>query len=64
MTKEEISKLIYDELSHAYCYNCRYKTENDLTNCEECHRKYMNWAISKVKCNLIAEKIKDGEQDV
>lgn len=63
MTKEEISKLIYYELNNAYCSNCRYQKENDLSICEECHRKYIGWAVSEEKCDLIAEKIKDGDSD-
>ena len=36
---------MYDTFSYAYCDNCRNYGDEDA--CEECHRKYQNWAISK-----------------
>lgn len=58
MTKEEASKLIYNELDYAYCDNCRNsESEGYNDNCDECHRKYNNWAVSKEVCDELAEKI-------
>lgn len=56
MTKEEASKLIYNELNYAYCDNCR-RADEDEHNCYDCHRKYNNWAVSKEVCDELAEKI-------
>ena len=43
--RKEITKIIYEMLSHIYCDNCRY--EDDDNNCDECNRKAMGWEISK-----------------
>lgn len=44
MTKKEIAKFIYDELSYMYCDNCRYHSEN-------------GWGISMAEAERIAEMI-------
>ena len=53
--KEKITNIIYEELSYIYCYNCRGNDNEDF--CEDCHRKYMNWAIAKPTAEGIANKI-------
>lgn len=46
---------ICDEFSEVYCNNCDHKSD-DGDYCEDCHRKYMNWAASRetVECVLKA----------
>ena len=57
-TKEEISNLIYEYIDYMYCDNCRYNFEiPDTCNCDDCHRKYVNWAVSRYDCELLAERI-------
>lgn len=65
MTKEQkmISQIIQNTLDYAYCDNCRYnkeirsKTEEDDNPCEDCHRKYNQWGVSKKVANSIAIEI-------
>ena len=54
-TAKEISDIIYESLGYAYCDNCRNAW--DENNCDDCHRKYQNWAISREHCDHLAEKI-------
>lgn len=42
-TKEEISNLIYEYINYMYCDNC--------------HRKYVNLAVSRYDCDLLAGRI-------
>lgn len=57
-TKEEISNLIYEYIDYMYCDNCRYNFEiPDTCNCDDCHMKYVNWAVSRYDCDLLAERI-------
>lgn len=53
--KEKIIQILTDNLSHCYCDNCKYGDYDTDDFCEECHRKYSNWALSL----LAAEKIVD-----
>jgi hypothetical protein len=54
-SKEEIAMILYDNLDSVYCNTCDSQ-END-EYCDECHRKAMNWAISKEFAERLAEKI-------
>jgi hypothetical protein len=59
--KNKIAELLYKELDYPYCDNCRFCSEikeNKMGGCDDCHRKYMNWEISKSYSNYLAEKIK------
>ena len=53
--KKKITKLLMDELSSIYCYNCKNDLDEDL--CGDCHRKYMNWRLSESAAEEIADKI-------
>lgn len=55
MTKQEISDLIYNTLDYAYCDTCRHDGDDD--RCDYCHRKSINWEISRQTADRIAEKI-------
>lgn len=60
---EKISEIIYNDLCYMYCDNCRYNIEiepseeDDYYPCDNCHRKYNGWAISKAEANSITNKI-------
>ena len=55
MNKEVISDLLYEELDYIYCHNCRYRDEEGW--CDNCYRKYMDWAIARHTCDELAAEI-------
>lgn len=64
--QQQISDLLYSQISHIYCDNCRFNSEinkenfekeNGYWGCEDCYRKYMGWEISKAACDNLAKKI-------
>lgn len=57
MTAKEISDLIYKRVDYMYCDNCRYNTEIEDEACEDCHRKYNGWGISRAEADAIAQAI-------
>lgn len=59
--KEKITKLLMDELSSIYCYNCKNDLDEDL--CGDCHRKYMNWLLSESAAEEITDKILEVMRD-
>lgn len=64
MTKTEkknvIATMIYENIGYMYCDNCRYSTEQHTDDsCDDCHRKYNGWGISKYEANRIAKQIID-----
>lgn len=65
-TQQKISDFIYDDLNSVYCDSCRLATEISeeeaeeqygYWGCENCHRKYSGWAISKAACDYLVRKI-------
>jgi hypothetical protein len=65
-TQQQISNIIYNRLGYMYCDNCRFGSEisEEEANekygywgCEDCHRKYNGWGISKDVCDGLARKI-------
>ncbi len=49
--KEKIIKNLTNKLNYYYCDNCKYgdyETYGDRF-CDECYRKYSNWALSYFK---------------
>lgn len=61
--KKRISDLIYNNLDYMYCDNCRYSTEmDDDSPCENCHRKYNGWAVSRAEADRISELILKKEE--
>ena len=54
-TKEEIIAILESEFGYVYCHNCAYNMNNKA--CEDCHRKYMNWEISPIVSEKIANEI-------
>lgn len=63
MMKENIAKIIYEELCYMYCNNCRYNSEigEDAPDygCDDCHRRCNGWGISMAEASRIAEMIGD-----
>ena len=52
---DKIYDILLENFSYVYCYNCENNLNED--NCEDCHRKYMNWKISHSLAREISEKI-------
>ena len=59
--KEKIIDILRDELSSVYCFNCENDLDEDL--CGDCHRKYMNWKLSKSSAEEITDKILEVMRD-
>lgn len=60
--KDKIVNILMEELNYVYCYNCRINEldeEDEDWNCDFCHRKNMNWELSKKCVEGIAEDILD-----
>ena len=68
MTNKEqaIVDLIYNDLNYMYCDNCRFGSEISeeesvqrfgFWGCEDCHRKYNGWGISKSNAEYLAKAI-------
>ena len=54
----KIADIIYENLYYMYCDNCRYndeilEDENSYDPCEDCHRKYNGWGISREEAERI-----------
>ena len=58
---DTISKILEEELSYAYCDNCKYDIGDDV--CEDCHRKYSSWALGEDAAVEIAGKIIEVLED-
>lgn len=58
---DTISRILEEELSYVYCDNCKYDPVDDV--CEDCHRKYMNWALGEDAAVNISEKIIKALED-
>lgn len=54
--RDKIAQIIYGYLDWAYCDNCRYGSELP-EQCDCCHRKSINWEISKETAEVIADRI-------
>ena len=57
--EEKIKEILINNLCYCYCDNCEYgnwdKYQDD--QCEDCHRKYQNWALAKHSAEEIINKI-------
>lgn len=52
--KYKIADILLQEFQYIYCDTCR---SQDSDNCQDCHRKYINWSLSSETAIKIAEKI-------
>lgn len=55
--KDKIAEVIENSFAGIYCDTCYYDMDSDA--CECCHRKYMNWIVSKEYARIIADRIID-----
>lgn len=57
--EEKIIKILTDELCYCYCDNCEFGNWDKYqdTRCDDCHRKYQNWRLSKETAKSIAKQI-------
>ena len=63
--KQNIEKVLREEYSSVYCNNCSGLTDNDFPDserilydqCDDCHRKYMNWSIGVNSCTNVTDTI-------
>lgn len=57
--KNVVSYMLFDELCNIYCYNCEGNEKEEFSEefCENCHRKYMNWRLSRKAADSLAERI-------
>lgn len=62
--RDKIAQLIYDYLDWAYYDNCQCGNGEQNSNCEFCHRKNINWRISKTTANELADGIMDIIKEV
>lgn len=65
-TQQKISDFLYENLGYMYCDNCRFNSEISKQEseelygywgCEDCHRKYNGWGISREICDKLARNI-------
>ena len=63
--EEEITKILIDQLSYAYCDNCEWGNWDKYqdTKCDDCHRKYQNWKLSENTAKTIAKQIIEEIKD-
>ena len=59
--KYKIMDILLEELKYLYCDSCKFQYS---TNCEDCHRKYMNWSLSSETAANIADKIIEMEANL
>lgn len=52
--KQKIIDILLENFYGVYCDTCKYY---DTNSCDECHRKYMNWALSINTARTLAEEI-------
>ena len=57
--KEKIIESLINKLNYCYCDNCKFSDYNTYGDryCDDCHRKYSNWALSPVTAEEIADEI-------
>lgn len=56
---EKFTQYLMSTVDYVYCNNCRGNDPCDDIDpdfCEDCHRKYMSWAISHRTAEMLAEK--------
>ena len=51
---QKVMDILLEEFNYIYCDTCKYY---DTNSCDECHRKYMNWALSVNTAKRLAKEI-------
>lgn len=59
LNKEKIIEILMDNLYYCYCDNCEFSNEKyeEEQHCYYCHRKYMEWSLSTITAEKIADQI-------
>ena len=60
--KQQAIDAIYNTFSYAYCNNCENNGKDD-DSCDECHRKYQNWAASKSTIEEVINALPSAETE-
>ena len=60
--KNKIIKILMENLSPAYCYNCEHEGNGGGGICDECNRKSIMWSLSKDRANKIADRILEEQE--
>ena len=61
--KQQAIDAIYNTFSYAYCNNCE-NNGKDNDSCDECHRKYQNWAASRKVIENTLNRLPSAEQEI
>ena len=51
---QKVMDILLKEFDYVYCDTCKYY---DTDSCDDCHRKYINWALSVNTARRLAEEI-------
>ena len=57
--EEKIAKILTNEPCYCYCDNCEFGNWDKYQDreCDDCHRKYQNWRLSKNTAKKLAKRI-------
>lgn len=58
---EDAIKAVCDEFTTVYCYNCANQESED--QCEWCHRKSMNWSVSRNTVKRILNNLPSAQPE-
>lgn len=61
--KQQAIDAIYNTFSYAYCNNCE-NNGKDNDSCDECHRKYQNWAASRNTIESVINALPSAEPEI
>jgi len=56
----KIRDYLMEELDYVYCTNCkkgRMSESDENWDCDDCHRKSMNWQLSEDRATVMARQI-------
>lgn len=59
ISRGDAIEAICKEFRCVYCWNC---ANQDTDNCEDCHRKYMNWSISRETVESVINGLPTAER--
>ena len=57
---EKATEILTSYFNCVYCGTCAYDSPYGQPECDECHRKAMNWALSEASAAKVAEMIKEN----
>ena len=59
ISRQKAIDAVYQEFQYVYCHNCAKHLDED--KCGDCHRKYMNWSVSKEAVENVINAIPSAE---